>query len=417
MGKLKKFLHLVGCLLFTSPLWAPINSRLNIATQDGTTCNTYPYKAIFANTACTDNGDGTVSISSSGGSGGAFIVSLSTGVFGILPAANFVSTASYTTSTQTWTAQQTFNNTVIVSTTVGLGGVGTVGTAGQVLTSGGNAAIPTWTTPISLSSLSATQPILYNSGSGVFTATLVSLSTGVMGTLQAAQEPAHTGDVTNSAGSLATTAAAAQPNVTTFSSSITFSNANSIVAKGTSTFSGNVQISSGLLVGSSAGTNGQVLTSGGPNTVPTWVTGIQNHLMQAPVTATTTSSTSTLVTGNFAFTNIAATITPTSSSSNIIVLVSGEYSITSTSVGNFGFFSISRGTTNLGDSTFGLGYETNYVSSVTTPDDFSVSFYTVDSPATTSATTYTVTMKATSPATVTFARAPVPETITLLEVQ
>src|ERR1019366_4568714 len=33
----------------------------------------------------------------------------------------------------------------------------------------------------------------------------ISLTTGVTGTLQAAQEPAHTGDMTNAAGSLATT--------------------------------------------------------------------------------------------------------------------------------------------------------------------------------------------------------------------
>ena len=37
---------------------------------------------------------------------------------------------------------------------------------------------------------------------------MISLSTGVSGTLQAAQEPAHTGDVTNSAGSLAMTVGA-----------------------------------------------------------------------------------------------------------------------------------------------------------------------------------------------------------------
>lgn len=57
-----------------------------------------------------------------------------------------VSTASFNTSTQTITAQKTHSNTIIISTTIGLGGVGTTGTAGQVLTSQGTNAVPTWTT-------------------------------------------------------------------------------------------------------------------------------------------------------------------------------------------------------------------------------------------------------------------------------
>lgn len=72
-----------------------------------------------------------------------------------------------------------------------------------------------------LASLSATPPIFYNNSTGAFTLTLISLSTGAVGTLQAAQEPAHTGDVTNSGGSLAMTAAGLQNNIQTFGSSIT----------------------------------------------------------------------------------------------------------------------------------------------------------------------------------------------------
>lgn len=48
-----------------------ISGRLNIATVDNTTCNAYPYKVIFPNANCTDNLDGTVSISISAGAGGA----------------------------------------------------------------------------------------------------------------------------------------------------------------------------------------------------------------------------------------------------------------------------------------------------------------------------------------------------------
>lgn len=78
---------------------------------------------------------------------------------------------------------------------------------------------------IALSSFSATQPVLYNNATGAFSSTLISATTGLMGTLQAAQEPAHTGDMTNSAGSLAMTAAALQNNITTFGSSITVTGA------------------------------------------------------------------------------------------------------------------------------------------------------------------------------------------------
>lgn len=41
---------------------------------------------------------------------------------------------------------------------------------------------------------------------------------------------------------------------------------------GSTTFSGTVNLSSGVLLSNSAGTNGQVMTSGGPNTIPTWTT-------------------------------------------------------------------------------------------------------------------------------------------------
>ncbi len=142
----------------------------------------------------------------------------------------------------------------------------------------------------------------------------------------------------------------------------------------------------------------------------------QLHLMQAPVTFATSVSSGTAVT-SFVATNITATITPTSAASKILILVSGEFSTTTTSVGAFGFFSLNRGTTNIGDATFGFGYVTNFITSAVTPDDYSVSFQTIDAPATTAATTYTVTMKSQASETVTFQRASVPGTITLMEVQ
>lgn len=126
---------------------------------------------------------------------------------------------------------------------------------------------------VALSSFTATQPILYNNATGAFTSTLISATTGFMGTLQAAQEPAHTGDVTNSAGSLTLAASAIQPNIVTMTaSSVTFTGAKGVIITGTTTINGNINISSGVLLSNVAGSNGQVLTSGGIGTVPTWTT-------------------------------------------------------------------------------------------------------------------------------------------------
>lgn len=103
----------------------------------------------------------------------------------------------------------------------------------------------------------------------------ISLSTGVVGTLPAAQEPAHTGDVTNSAGSLAMAAAASQPNINTFTaSSITVTGSSGLRLNYT-----NVTQSTGTplttnvngVVVSSSGVNLWKFTSGTSNfTIPTW---------------------------------------------------------------------------------------------------------------------------------------------------
>lgn len=64
---------------------------------------------------------------------------------------NIVSTAAFTTSTQTFSAAQsftsseTFSGAVLISTSVSLNG--TVGTNGQIFTSAGPGAVATWTTP------------------------------------------------------------------------------------------------------------------------------------------------------------------------------------------------------------------------------------------------------------------------------
>ena len=253
------------------------------------------------NTVATDTTSIRTSLNSTAVSTGTlalnFPVSLSTNVVGVLPAANVVSTTAFINSTQTWTAQQTFNRTVVISTTIGLGGAGTIGTSGQVLTSAGTNATPTWTTPVALTSLSASNPILYNSGTGAFSATPISLSTGVVGILPAANMVSTTSFI-NSTQTI--TAQWTHVNTVVVSTTIglggagtTGSSGQFLTSAGTagtptwndvnkSTYTWTAQqtltyttvISSSIGAGTvgATGTNGQVLTSGGPGAAVSWTT-------------------------------------------------------------------------------------------------------------------------------------------------
>lgn len=89
---------------------------------------------------------------------------------------------------------------------------------------------------------------------GVDTQTLrsnfpVSLSTNTMGTLQAAQFPALTGDITTTAGSLATTAASTQGNIKNFTSPITDVSSHTVLG------GGGLGVTYGATVGSITVTN------------------------------------------------------------------------------------------------------------------------------------------------------------------
>jgi hypothetical protein len=81
-------------------------------------------------------------------------------------------------------------------------------------------------------------------------------------------------------------------NVALLASTQSFTGANAYAS--TSTFNGNVVVSSGLLMGTSAGTSGQVLTSGGVGTVPTWTT---STVSTAPPSSLATSYTPTFSAG------------------------------------------------------------------------------------------------------------------------
>jgi hypothetical protein len=103
-------------------------------------------------------------------------------------------------------------------------------------------------------------------------------TTGLTGTLQAAQEPAHTGDVTNTAGSLALTLATAQPAVHTWALAQTFTVApvftdqsgsrtalglGTAATQNTGTSGGNVPLLNGANTWSSGQTMSAALTYGG----------------------------------------------------------------------------------------------------------------------------------------------------------
>lgn len=61
----------VFVLVLAGPLWAPINpARLNISDEDGVP-SLYPWQLRVTNGSLTDNGDGTASLSTAGGSAGA----------------------------------------------------------------------------------------------------------------------------------------------------------------------------------------------------------------------------------------------------------------------------------------------------------------------------------------------------------
>jgi len=118
-------------------------------------------------------------------------VSLTADVSGLLPIANTcpgatgASGSTYLRGDCTW------------ATPTGAGNVtGTTLTLNAIVLGGGGTAITT------MGSLGATTTVLHGNAAGAPTFGAVSLSTDVSGTLQAAQEPAHIGDVTNTTGSL-----------------------------------------------------------------------------------------------------------------------------------------------------------------------------------------------------------------------
>jgi hypothetical protein len=137
------------------------------------------------------------------------------------------------------------------------------------------------------------------------------------------------------------------------------------------------------------GTAGQVLRVNSGATAPEWATPASGGKVLQVVQGTITVSTST-TSSSFVDSGLTATITPSSTSSRILVLVtmpSGAMSRSGAATGNYGEFKLVRGATNL--STAGIG-TLNYASSSGQAFYNSPSFSQLDSPSTTSATTYKV---------------------------
>lgn len=239
-------------------------------------------------------------------------ISLSTGVVSILPAANMVSTAAFTSSTQTWTAAQTFISSVTLSGAVVFSSNVVLsngqGTSGQVYTTGVGGA-PSWTTPSSasssslgISSGSATVSVIVSSptsnvvvDSNTINAALQGTTTSFLSlrpssvTLQgntfnganqlvqlngSTQLPAVSGaNLTNLTGSniTGTVPSTVLPSTVAYTSSTqTWTAGQTFISSVTHT--GVVLISTTIILSGATGTAGQVATSGGPGAATTWTT-------------------------------------------------------------------------------------------------------------------------------------------------
>lgn len=304
-----------------TPVWSDINKTTYTWTAQQTHSNT----VIFSTTVALGAASGT-------GVAGQFFTSQGQ-----------TTNPSYTSvnaTTYTWTAQQTHNNTVIISTSISLNGATNTGTSGQVLTSGGQ-GLPTWTTPSAAGIISAGTFTWVNpfgiSGSTLAFSSAVFALNGAVPNVNLTNTPLHVIGSTDSsiqlnvqnfsAGTNASSDFVATSdlggntsnyinmgingshyNQTTFSvtpatwgylytsdhglaigagsngsdstaslvfwtsSPVTANQRMAITSSGTIITFGNINISSGLLAGNSAGVLGQVITSGGPGAVPTWST-------------------------------------------------------------------------------------------------------------------------------------------------
>lgn len=135
---------------------------------------------------------------------------------------------------------------------------------------------------------------------------------------------------------------------------------------------------------------------------------IINQIVQGTATTNTTTTSSTFVT-----TGLSATITPSSSSSKILVIAQPLIYTNGSATGPV--LTVYRGATNLGVGTYtypALGWA--FANNSSLGQSFPIIY--LDSPATTSATTYTVYFLSTAGGTCGVNQYNTPSTITLLEI-
>jgi hypothetical protein len=164
------------------------------------------------------------------------------------------------------------------------------------------------------------------------------------------------------------------------------------------------------------GTNGQVLTADSSEaTGLKWATPAGGGKVLQVVQAVTTTST-TITSSSLTDTTITASITPTASTSKILVLIDAQAYIYRGSTSTFNGWALLRGATNIYDrSNEGFMCITAVGASAVELVANSTMSY-LDSPATTSSTTYKVQAKSISGGSITLQRNSVPSSITLLEI-
>ena len=210
-----------------------------------------------------------------------FPVSLSSNTVGVLPASQMVSTAAFTTSTQTFTGAATFTSTngVILSNNGANAPLNYPNAVLQVVASTNN-YLQTNVQNYSQGNNASADTVLTSSLGGD-TSYYLDIGINGSGYNQATYSafPSSWAYIYSSDAGLSLWAGV---NGTQTASRITFGSSNpvasniwmDVTSSGTVDHYGNVNVSSGLLLSTQAGSNGQVLTSGGAGTVPTWTTPI-----------------------------------------------------------------------------------------------------------------------------------------------
>ena len=170
---------------------------------------------------------------------------------------------------------------------------------------------------------------------------------------------------------------------------------------------------SGVAAAVAVGSDGQVLTSGGAGVAPTFEAAGGGKVLQV-VTGVKTSGTYTSSTSYAVIADFNVTITPSATSSKILVLATDNSLYRSTA--NLWHTTVYRAiaggaTTDLGVATYGFQYAYAHQSM---GGSFSLAY--LDSPSTTSAVTYQVYAKVVVDGQIHFANGNCPATITVMEI-